>query len=222
MALLLRRVRELLVADAMQCVGTSATLAGRGTWTEQREEVARLATRLFGDEVAGSDVIGETLERVTAPIDDAAAADLAALRCGVIVRRTAGFGKLRPARGRPDCAVGGSPDQGLPSTAADRSQTGFGDLAEPPTLTTASLWTFRLVYSHEHAAQDHVALTVEFNLSPPPPAFFAEDPDDLFAALAQYVAVADDLNGLLTGLTDAGRGAARILRVDPARRRGRP
>jgi hypothetical protein len=78
-ALLLRRVRELLDADAMQCVGTSATLAGRGSWEEQREGVARLATRLFGDEVEGSDIIGETLERATNPIDEANAADLAAL-----------------------------------------------------------------------------------------------------------------------------------------------
>src|SRR5436853_1377417 len=79
-ALLLRRVRELLDADAMQCVGTSATLAGRGSWEEQREDVARLATRLFGDEVEGSDIIGETLERATNPIDETSADDIAALK----------------------------------------------------------------------------------------------------------------------------------------------
>ncbi len=78
-ALLLRRVRELLDADAMQCVGTSATLAGRGTWEEQRADVARLATRLFGDEVEGTDIIGETLERATQPIDETNPADVAAL-----------------------------------------------------------------------------------------------------------------------------------------------
>ena len=78
-ALLLRRVRELLNADAMQCVGTSATLAGRGSWPEQCADVARLATRLFGDTVEGSDIIGETLERATAPIDETNAADVAAL-----------------------------------------------------------------------------------------------------------------------------------------------
>lgn len=78
-ALLLRRVRELLNADAMQCVGTSATLAGRGSWPEQCADVARLATRLFGDTVEGSDIIGETLERATAPIDETSAADVAAL-----------------------------------------------------------------------------------------------------------------------------------------------
>jgi ATP-dependent helicase YprA (DUF1998 family) len=78
-ALLLRRVRELLNADAMQCVGTSATLAGRGSWPEQCADVARLATRLFGDTVEANDIIGETLERATAPFDESNADDVAAL-----------------------------------------------------------------------------------------------------------------------------------------------
>ncbi|MEW5979782.1 MAG: DEAD/DEAH box helicase [Acidobacteriota bacterium] len=78
-ALLLRRVRELLDADALQCVGTSATLAGRGSWEEQCADVARLATRLFGDKVEASDIIGETLERATLPIDETNAAHVAAL-----------------------------------------------------------------------------------------------------------------------------------------------
>lgn len=82
-ALLLRRVRELLVAEAMQCIGTSATLAGRGTWAEQCADVAKLASRLFGDRVEASDIIGETLERATPPIDEASAADLASLRNAV-------------------------------------------------------------------------------------------------------------------------------------------
>jgi ATP-dependent helicase YprA (DUF1998 family) len=79
-ALLLRRVRQLLVAEVMQCVGTSATLAGRGAWVQQQEEVARLATRLFGDKVESSDIIGETLERATNPIDETSVTDLVALR----------------------------------------------------------------------------------------------------------------------------------------------
>ena len=82
-ALLLRRVRQLLVAEVMQCVGTSATLAGRGTWVQQQEEVARLATRLFGDKVESSDIIGETLERATNPIDETSATDLVALRAAL-------------------------------------------------------------------------------------------------------------------------------------------
>jgi hypothetical protein len=47
------------------------------------------------------------------------------------------------------------------------SQSGAGDPTEPPTLATAARWTFCLVYTHEHAARDRVALTLEINLSPP-------------------------------------------------------
>jgi hypothetical protein len=98
------------------------------------------------------------------------------------------------------------PLKAFPALPLIVSQTGLGDPTKPPTLSTASLWTFRLVYSHEHAAQDHVVVTAEFNLSPPTHDLFAEAPQDLFTALAQYVAVADDLNGLLSGLTDAKKG----------------
>jgi Helicase conserved C-terminal domain/MrfA Zn-binding domain len=71
--LLCRRVREACHATELQCVGTSATLAGSGTIEEQREEVARLATLLFGAAVEPASVIGETLRRATAPArpDDA-------------------------------------------------------------------------------------------------------------------------------------------------------
>jgi hypothetical protein len=99
------------------------------------------------------------------------------------------------------------PLKAFPALPLIVSQSGLGNPTEPPTLTTASLWTFRLVYSHQHAAQDHVGVTAEFNLSPPlRDALFAEIPQDLFTALAQYIAVADELNGLLTGLTDPKRG----------------
>jgi LysM repeat protein len=96
------------------------------------------------------------------------------------------------------------PLKAFPALPLIVSQTGLGDPTEPPTLSTASLWTFRLVYSHEHAAQDHLTVTAEFNLAPPSPDMLAKiPPQDLFTALAQYIAVADDLNGLLAGLTDA-------------------
>ena len=64
-AFLIRRTRELLDADNMLCVGTSATLAGGGTYEEQRREIARAATRIFGAEVKPENVIGETLQRAT-------------------------------------------------------------------------------------------------------------------------------------------------------------
>ncbi len=64
-ALLVRRVREAMKAPDMQCVGTSATLAGPGTPAEQRTEVASVASTLFGSPVEPESVIGETLRRAT-------------------------------------------------------------------------------------------------------------------------------------------------------------
>jgi len=64
-AMLVRRVRDGLSRGHLQCVGTSATLAGGGGFEEQRREVSKVATRLFGDEVAPECVIGETLRRST-------------------------------------------------------------------------------------------------------------------------------------------------------------
>ena len=70
--LLCRRVREACNAPDLQYVGTSATLAGAGTFDEQRAEVARVAGLLFGADVQPENVIGETLRRATIPtqLDD--------------------------------------------------------------------------------------------------------------------------------------------------------
>ncbi len=71
-ALLVRRVRDRLYVQAqepLQCVGTSATLAGVGSYEEQRAQVAAVATRLFGAEVRPENVIGETLRRATRECD---------------------------------------------------------------------------------------------------------------------------------------------------------
>jgi ATP-dependent helicase YprA (DUF1998 family)/very-short-patch-repair endonuclease len=64
-ALLLRRTREAFQATDLQCVGTSATLAAAGTLDEQREQVASVASRVFGATVEPHHVIGETLRRQT-------------------------------------------------------------------------------------------------------------------------------------------------------------
>ncbi|HYK89191.1 MAG TPA: DEAD/DEAH box helicase [Acidobacteriota bacterium] len=64
-ALLVRRVRDILSATQLQCVGTSATLAGSGTFAEQQAEVARVGSILFGSPVQPEHVIGETLRRAT-------------------------------------------------------------------------------------------------------------------------------------------------------------
>lgn len=63
--LLVRRVANRMAADKIQYIGTSATLAGTGSFDQQREQVASLATILFGAEVRPENVIGETLRRVT-------------------------------------------------------------------------------------------------------------------------------------------------------------
>ena len=68
-ALLVRRVRDATNATNLRCVGTSATLAGPGTFAAQRAEVARIATRLFGASVEPANVIGETLRPATAEVD---------------------------------------------------------------------------------------------------------------------------------------------------------
>src|SRR6185437_10236708 len=65
-AMLVRRVRERCGAPLMRCVGTSATLAGVGTREERQIEVAEVAGRLFGDTVAPTSVIGETLRPIVA------------------------------------------------------------------------------------------------------------------------------------------------------------
>ena len=64
-ALLVRRVREVCESPHLQCVGTSATLAAGGTFSEQQQTIAEVAGRLFGAPVKPEWVIGETLRRVT-------------------------------------------------------------------------------------------------------------------------------------------------------------
>ena len=64
-ALLVRRVREVCASPQLQCVGTSATLAGGGTFAEQQKQIAEVASRLFGAVVKPERIIGETLRRAT-------------------------------------------------------------------------------------------------------------------------------------------------------------
>lgn len=66
-SMLVRRVREATGAgDALQCVGTSATMSTADTVAEQRKEVAEVASRIFGADIAPDRVITETLVRATA------------------------------------------------------------------------------------------------------------------------------------------------------------
>lgn len=64
-AMLIRRLRGAVQATELQCIGTSATLAGPGSRAEQREQVAELATRLFGTAIPAANIVGETLRRAT-------------------------------------------------------------------------------------------------------------------------------------------------------------
>ena len=53
----------------MQCIGTSATLSGPGSYEEERSEIAGVATKLFGNKVKPEMVIGETLKKTTPETD---------------------------------------------------------------------------------------------------------------------------------------------------------
>jgi ATP-dependent helicase YprA (DUF1998 family) len=64
-ALLVRRVRERLSPEKLQCIGTSATMASEGTARNKQEVVAGVASKLFSTPVDPSHVIIEELERVT-------------------------------------------------------------------------------------------------------------------------------------------------------------
>ncbi len=77
-AMLVRRTREAFAAKHLQCVGTSATLAGAGTYDAQRAEVARVTSMIFGAPVQQEHVLGETLRRAT---PDPALTDPQFLQC---------------------------------------------------------------------------------------------------------------------------------------------
>ena len=64
-AMLVRRLRNVCDSPKMQVVGTSATLAEGGTFDEQRVQIAKVATKLFGSPVKPNRIIGETLQRAT-------------------------------------------------------------------------------------------------------------------------------------------------------------
>lgn len=64
-ALLVRRVRERLAPDKLQCIGTSATMASEGSIDDKNRIVAGVASKLFSQPIAESNVIVESLDRVT-------------------------------------------------------------------------------------------------------------------------------------------------------------
>ena len=81
-ALLVRRVRERLQPEKLLCIGTSATMASDGSIEDKSRVVAGVASKLFGSEIAESNVIAETLERIT---DSTATADSVRPRLGAAI-----------------------------------------------------------------------------------------------------------------------------------------
>ncbi len=65
-ALLVRRLRERLQPEKLVCIGTSATMASEGSLEDKSRVVAGVASKLFATSIAESNVIVETLERITA------------------------------------------------------------------------------------------------------------------------------------------------------------
>ncbi|HRH79604.1 MAG TPA: DEAD/DEAH box helicase [Thiobacillaceae bacterium] len=61
-AMLIRRIRA-QCGQPVVCIGTSATMVSVGTLAEQRIEVAKVATSLFGKSFAPDQIINETLDR---------------------------------------------------------------------------------------------------------------------------------------------------------------
>jgi ATP-dependent helicase YprA (DUF1998 family) len=68
-SMLVRRVRTTLNATNLQCIGTSATISSTGGIAQQRQDVADVATKLFGDVVLPENIIGETLRRSTQQVE---------------------------------------------------------------------------------------------------------------------------------------------------------
>jgi hypothetical protein len=66
-ALLVRRVRERLSPERLQCIGTSATMASEGTLVDKNRKVAEVASKLFSLAIPESNIVVETLDRVTDP-----------------------------------------------------------------------------------------------------------------------------------------------------------
>ena len=67
-SMLVRRLRETIRAEEVQCVGTSATMGTGATFADVKRDVAAVATRMFGSPVSADHVIGERLRRITPDI----------------------------------------------------------------------------------------------------------------------------------------------------------
>ena len=65
-SLLIRRLRSQLTnSENLICIGTSATMSSEGSIIDQQKTVARVASTIFGVQIEYSQVVKETLQRVT-------------------------------------------------------------------------------------------------------------------------------------------------------------
>jgi len=64
-AMLVRRLRDRLAPENLQCIGTSATMASGGTQDERNAKVAEVASTLFATRIDGFHVVTEDLDRAT-------------------------------------------------------------------------------------------------------------------------------------------------------------
>jgi hypothetical protein len=101
------------------------------------------------------------------------------------------------------------PLRAYPAAPVLLGQSAAATATAPVDLASAPLWTYAVTYAHEHAAQDEVRVTASFNVVPPLNQAVRGD-DDVIAALARYVSVAEPLWALLSGYaTGTGDPAAR-------------
>ncbi|OJH79417.1 MAG: ATP-dependent helicase [Stenotrophomonas maltophilia] len=66
-AMLVRRVRERMAPEQLQCIGTSATMASGGTREDQNRQVAEVASTLFATRIPAFNIVTEDLDRATNP-----------------------------------------------------------------------------------------------------------------------------------------------------------
>ena len=78
--MLVRRTREILNAQNLQCIGTSATMSSDGTIIDQKRQIVEVANTIFGTEFKAENIIGETLRRVTKQYNFETSEGLTALR----------------------------------------------------------------------------------------------------------------------------------------------
>jgi len=110
-------------------------------------------------------------------------------------------GTYRPAAIAP---LEDAPSVPVPLRAYPAVPLVLGQSAEPtfagpgrPSLDQVARWTFGVTYSHEHAAQDEVILTVDFNLRRQM-LETATSELDVARALARYAGIADRLGQLMS------------------------